>query len=302
LLVYNSWKETRPLDPDLSLSKQGIEPGEPVGTPSLRVFDESTRRDLLLEQGAYSVGLRSDGAIAYARALVPSFRPGVPYLAQVVVRASLGRPASAWTDEAAHYVVYGWAGDRLLVYRLGDDEQIETLVLDGPGRMRLLSEGSIVAVSPDGHQVFVLGPDNRHVRVLRVADGSEVASLDPAGADPALEWIAYSGSWAGDRVVASASPGLVVFRVTDGTISVEQVLNVDRGALPAGVQEPAFTDGSASAVTATADLPPQSGRPAETFFVKCDRTTRTCLGGEPAPARDWLRLVRNPSRPEGGTR
>ena len=134
-LAYNTWTDLRTLDPDVSLSKQGISAGEPVGTPWVRVYDETLGRDVLLERGAYSPAWRGDGAIAYARGLIDAFRPGRPYLTQVVVRASLQAPSVAWTDVPARYIVYGWAGARLLVYRVGDDEQIETLVLDGPGRL-----------------------------------------------------------------------------------------------------------------------------------------------------------------------
>src|SRR5207237_3602019 len=136
-----------------------------------------------------------------------------PYLSEVVVRSSPRAAGVVWSAVPAHYVVYGWAGGHLIVYRVGEDEEIDTLALDGPGRARLLAAGSVVAVSPDGGRVFVLGPDNRHVRVLRVGDGGEVASLDPADADPSIQWVAYSGSWVGDHVVAPAIAGLVVFRV-----------------------------------------------------------------------------------------
>ena len=300
LLAYNTWAEPRALDTGLSLSRQGVGPGEPVGTPSLRVYDESTGRDFLLERGSYSAAWRRDGAVAYVRGLSPAFKPGQRYLSEVVVRPSLQAAGAVWSAVPAHYVVYGWAGEHLIVYRVGEDEEIDTLALDGPGRVRLLAAGSVVALSPDGERVFVLGPDNLQVRVLRVADGGEVASLDPADADPSIQWVAYSGSWVGDHVVAPASAGLVVFRV-GAAISVEQVLTLDQNALPAGVQEPVFADESASVVVATADLPPRSGAPAETAFLECDRLTRSCLRGDPAPARDWLRLVRDPSRPAGGT-
>jgi hypothetical protein len=36
-------------------------------------------------------------------------------------------------------------------------------------------------------------------------------------------------------------------------------------------------------------------------IVDCDRVARTCAEGDPAPAHDWLRLIENPSRGEGGS-
>jgi hypothetical protein len=302
LVAYNSWADARPLESDPSLSRQGVRPGEPVGTPSVRVYDHASGRDSLVERGSYSPAWRDDGALAYARGVTPAFRPGEPYLTDVVVRASVHGPAVVWSAAPARYVVYGWAGDHLLVYRLGDDESVETLVFDGPGRMRLLNRGSIVAVSPDGTEAFVLGPDNASVRVLRVADGSELASLDREAAAGSYDWLAYAGSWVGDHVVASGSPGLVVFRVSGGSISVEQTLKLDPAAAPAGVQEPTFADGDGTTVTATAELPPVPGRAAESQFLDCDRTTLTCVRGEPVPAREWQRLVLNPSRPDGDNR
>lgn len=302
IVAYNSWAETRPLDPGLSLSKQGVQPGEPVGTPSVRLYDEATGRDSLVERGSYSPAWRSDGALAYARALSPAFRPGEPYQTEVVVRGATGKHEVTWTTTPARYVVYGWAGEHLVVYRLGDDEQVETLVLDGPGRVRSLGAGSIIAVSPAGNEVLALGPDNATVRLLRIADGAELASLDREAAAASYDWLAYSGSWVGDTVVASGSPGFVVFRVAGNGISVDQVLKLDPAVVPAGVQEPTFDDARGDTVTATAEVPPTAGQPAQAMFVDCDRTTLACVRGEPVPARDWLRLVRDPSRPNGGLR
>jgi hypothetical protein len=147
--------------------------------------------------------------------------------------------------------------------------------------------------------VLLVAPDDRHLRVLEVDSGREVASLDLSTTELPVEWAGYSGSWVADHVVAPASPGLVVFHVTSSGIDVEQVLALDRDEFPAGVQEPFFADESANTILATVDSPPRAGSPATTALLECDRVARACRRGEPAPAREWLRLVRNPSRPGG---
>jgi hypothetical protein len=300
-LAYNSWFAPRPIDSERSLSKQGIRPGDVLGTPSLRLYDSRTGADSMLEQGAYSFAWRADGAIAFVRGVLPSLKAGGEYLGQVFVREGLRGSATQWTTDAARYVVYGWAGSSLVVYRLGLGEQLELLALDGPGRVRSLGLGSLVALSPDGARAFVVAPDQRHVRVLKIADGSEIANLDLSQTNPPLEWAAYSGAWSGDRVVAPVSAGLAVFDVTADTVALEQVLSLDRDEYPAGVQEPRFTDAEGDEIVATVDLPPRGATPAETFFLDCDRIDRTCERGDAAPAREWLRRVANPSRPlQGG--
>jgi hypothetical protein len=113
--------------------------------------------------------------------------------------------------------------------------------------------------------------------------------------------VAYSGSWVGDHLVAPASAGLVVFRVGANSLELEQVLSLDRAQFPLGVQEPRFTDAAATEIAATADVPPQNGRPGVSFFLQCDRIARTCERGEAAPAKDWLRPVdRTATTTEGG--
>jgi hypothetical protein len=147
----------------------------------------------------------------------------------------------------------------------------------------------------------MIARDQRHVRVLRIADGSETAVLDLSQTNPPLEWVAYSGAWSGDHVVAPVSAGLAVFDVTADGIALEQVLSLDRDAYPAGVQEPRFADAEGNEILATVDLPPRGAEPAQTFFLDCDRLARTCERGDVAPAPEWLRRVANPSRPlEGG--
>jgi hypothetical protein len=300
-VAYNTWRELRAVDNERSFSRQGIEDGDALGTPSLRVHDDAGR-DTLLARGAYSVAWRADGALAYVRGADPDFRAGRVYTGQVVVQRGIHGPAVAWTPEPARYVVYAWAGDRLLFYRLGEGERLELLVADGPGRIRPFADGSAVALSPDGTRVVVLSQDAKSLRVLDVATGREQAWLDVTTTTPALDWVAYSGSWIGDHVVASASPGLAIFRVGPRFLELEQALSLDQARFPVGVQEPRFADDAGNEIVATADVPPKADNPGVSFFLRCDRVDRTCESGGAAPAKEWLRRVDNPSRPSKGGR
>jgi len=290
LVAYNTWQELRAVDADQSFSGQGIADGDALGIPSLRVHDDAGK-DLLLARGAYSAAWRHDGAIAFVEGVDPSFRADRTYTGQVVVRRGIHGPDIAWTTEPAHYVVYSWAGDRLIFYRIGLAEKAELLVADGPGRIRRLADGSAIALSPDATRIAVLSQHATNVRVLDVATGSEQSWLDVTTATPPLAWLAYSGSWVGDHVVAPASAGLAVLHVGSRSLELEQVLSLDHADFPVGVQEPRFVDADGNEITATADIPPAKSTAGVSFFLQCHRIARTCERGEPAPAKDWLRLV-----------
>jgi hypothetical protein len=290
LIAYNTWQDLRTVDEKQSFSKQGIADGDVLGTPSLRVHDDAGK-DFLLARGAYSAAWRQDDAIAFVKGIDPNFRAGRTYTGEVVVRRNIHGPEEAWTTEPAHYVVYAWAGDRLLFYRIGFGEKLELLVADGPGHIRSLAEGSAIAVSPDATRIAVLSQDATNVRVLDVATGSELSWLDVTTATPPLTWLAYSGSWVGDHIVAPASAGLAVLHAGSRSLELEQVLSLDHAEFPVGVQEPRFVDHAGNEIAASADIPPAKGGAGVSFLLQCDRIARTCERGEPAPAKDWLRLV-----------
>lgn len=291
LVAYNTWRELRGVDHDRSFSKQGIAEGEVLGTPSLRVHDV-TGHDFVLARGAYSAAWRDDGAIAFVKGVDPDFRADRPYAGQVIVRDTVHGRDTAWTTEAAHYMVYAWAaGDRLLFYRVGLGEKLELMVADGPGKVRPLADGSAIALSPDGTSVAVVSQDATNVRVLDVATGGELSWIDVTTSTPALRWVAYSGSWVGDHLVAPANAGLAVFHVGSRSLELEQVLGLDRAQLPVGVQEPRFVDEAGNVIAATAEVPPDGSSAAVSFQLECDRIARTCERGDAAPASDWLRPV-----------
>jgi hypothetical protein len=299
-VAYNTWQGQKPVDANQSFSSQGIGDGDVLGTPSLRVHDDSGK-DTVLEQGAYSAAWRQDGAIAFVKGADRDFRAGRSYDGQVVVRPGIHGRDAVWTKGPAHYVVYAWAGSRLLFYRVGLGEKLELLVADAPGSVRSLADGSAIALSPDATRVAVLSQDATNVRVLDVATGGELAWLDVTTATPALAWLGYSGSWVGDHIVAPASTGLAVLHVGYRSLELEQALSLDRAQFPVGVQEPEFTDADGNEIAVTADIPPANGDTAVSFLLVCDRVVRSCERGESAPAKEWLRLVdRGAGANEGG--
>lgn len=300
LVAYNTWQELRTVDSDQSFSRQGIAEGDALGTPSLRVHDDAGK-DFQLARGAYSAAWRQDGAIAFVKGIDPNFRAGRTYTGHVVVRRDIHGPDVTWTSEPAHYVVYSWAGDRLLFYRIGVGEKTALLVADRPGEVRPLAEGTAIAISPDATRVAVLSQDATNVRVLDVATGSEQSWLDVTTATPPLAWVAYSGSWVGEHIVAPASAGLAVFHAGSRSLELEQVLSLDRTQFPVGVQEPRFVDEAGNEIAASADIPPAKGGGGVSFLLQCDRIARSCQRGEPAPAKDWLRPVdESDATDEGG--
>ena len=298
LIAYNTWQELRAVDADRSFSAQGIKEGAALGVPSLRIHDDQGK-DFVLAHGAYSAAWRHDGAIAFVQGVDPVFRASPTYAGQVVVRESVHGHDVSWADAPAHYVVYAWAGDRLLFYRIGLGEKTELLVSDAPGKVRPLAEGTAIAVSPDADRVAVLSEDATSVRVVDIASGREQSWLDVTTATPSLRWVAYSGSWVGDHIVAPANAGLAVFQVGPDSLTLEQVLSLDEAQFPAGVQEPRFVDDTGNEITASADVPPANGNGAVSFLLDCDRVARTCERTDAAPAKDWLRRVDDTATQEG---
>jgi hypothetical protein len=297
-LAYNVWDELRPDDPALSWSDQGIEPGDALAAPSIRLYDTSSATDEVLAEGAFSLAWRSDGALAYFKGAEHNYRAGVPYVGDVVVRASVEAPPEVWSSEPARYVVAAWAGRRLVAYREGEGEALDVVVFDGPGRMRVLApDSALVAISPDGQSAFLeRGPaDGRpEVRVVDAGQGTEVASLDLTTVDPAVGAVGYAGDWRGDLVVATSVSGLAVFRVQADSIELDQALEV--AGAPA---EPRFGEASVQRVTAW------TSEPAGGIFLDCDLAAPPCGRVVPLPEErgvrgfpTWRRPLYNPSRPQ----
>jgi hypothetical protein len=298
-VAYSVWKEIRRDDPKLSWTDQGIEPGDPLATPSLRLHDTANEADVLLEEGAFSLAWRADGALAYFKGAERDYRAAVPYAGDVVVRSSLEAPPEVWSLERTRYIVAGWAGSSLVAYRESEGEVLDVLVLDGPGRVRVLAANSaLVALSPDGRQAFLeQGPAQGRpsVQVRDVESGKQVARLDLTRIDPAVGAVGYAGDWRGGRVVATSASGLAVFRVGGGRIALEQAVRVPGQ----GISEPRFADSAGRRITAWTEDKAGAG-----VLLDCDQATKRCLRLRPLPRAHgmrgfpvWRRPVYNPSQP-----
>ena len=299
-VAYNAWREIREDNPALSWEDQGISVGDPLARPSIRLHDLETGTDSAYATGAFSLAWRDDGAIAYFKGAGRDYRAGVRYVGDVYVRDSVRGAGRRWTRETDRYVVAGWAGPTLLVYRVGAGEALDVVAFDGPGKRRVLaSDAGLVAISPDGTSALVEhGPESGPPRVelLSVSNGTKLASLDLTTVDPSVGVVGYSGDWQGDLVVAPSASGVAVFRVSGGRIELARTLRAVAGQ---GVAEPRFL--GASRITGWTSS--ESGG----AFVDCDRISGRCARAVPLPAARggagfpaWRRPVYNPSRPQEG--
>ena len=297
-VLYSSWRQLGRIKPDAR--GQGMSTGEPVGVPSVRLFDLRTGKDSLLAVGAASPAVSTTGAVAYVAGDSPVVRQNVEYTGRIVVADSPNAKPRVWTSRPARYLPYAWAGSTLLAYRgVTDSEGADLYALTGPDASQLLAPNAyVIALSPDGTELLA-SVGTRMLERIRVSDGAVEDSLALDGAGSSLpRALMYSGSWRGDRVVANSDRGLVVFNVRGGLHLESQFATP---AFPHGIAEPTFTDDThvqgwadLAGPTPTAD---DIGEPAyDNALVECDLATATCTIGATNPARKWTRWITNPSR------
>jgi hypothetical protein len=300
LVAYNTWRWSKPIDWRQSLGQQGIETGDMLGMPRLRILDLRSGKDEALEPGSFSVAWRADGALAYVRGTPPPYLANTPYLRNVLVRGRPNAEPVAWTSEPDRYLVDGWAGRTLIVERGVPGGTPDILALEAPGSSRTLAEkASFLAVSPDGSEILVArgmleGPAPS-VSLIDVGSGETKASLDlgavtdPATSEP-VQWAYGPASWREDRVVMPASPGLLVLSARS-SLAVEQVLHLDSATKPDGIlYEPRFTDDTTHTIVAWSDVPGTKGESQSVQFV-CDRYALRCDRGASVPSTEAPRPV-----------
>jgi hypothetical protein len=295
-VVYSSWRQLAKIKPDTR--GQGMSTGDPIGVPSIRLFDLRSGKDALLATGAASPAVSTTGALAYLAGDSPVVRQNIDYTGRIVVADSADAKPRVWTTRPDRYLPYAWAGSTLLAYRgVPDSEGTDLYAFTGPDTSHLVApNGYAIAVSPDGNEVLA-SVGTRMLERIRISDGAVADSLALDTSPTLPQALMYAGSWRGDRVVANSDRGLVVVNVRGG-LHVEAVLATP--AFPHGVAEPVFTDDTH--VQGWADLPRPTptasdvGEPSyDNALVDCDLATGQCTFGAASPARKWTRWITNPS-------
>lgn len=230
-----------------------------VARNRVRVVDRVSRRELLLGPGTTSAAWRSDDALAYSR-LVPT---GAALRGHVFVRRLSGdtRPRR-WATETARYVVFGWAGARLVLIRIGPGEYPETLVADRPAAIRELSDGTPIAISPTGDRILVSDTGDGSKRDLKLMDLDSGAVLDRVPAT------ATFGDWRRNRIVLTQRNRLSLFEVIGRKLIHRTTLVVAAGTL----SEAGFVESSLRTVFAIATSPDGMTH----RLVRCDLESRRC--------------------------
>jgi hypothetical protein len=297
-VVYSSWRQLGRIKPDAR--GQGLSTGDPVGVPSIRLFDLRSGKDSLLATGAASPAVSTTGAVAYLAGDSTIVRQNVEYAGRIVVADSAQAKPRVWTSRPGRYLPYAWAGSTLLAYRgVPDSEGADLYAFTGPDASRLLAPNAyVIAVSPDGTEALA-SVGTRMLERIRVVDGAvqDSLALDDLGS-VGVHALMYSGSWRGDRIAANSDRGLVVLNVRGG-LHVESQFATP--SFPHGINEPAFTDDTH--IQGWADLPNPTptasdvGEPVyDNALVDCDLATGQCTVGAASPARKWTRWITNPSR------
>src|SRR4051794_7143793 len=175
-VVYSSWRQLARIKP--AARGQGLSTGDPVGVPSVRLFDMRSGKDSLLATGAASPAVSSTGAVAYLAGDSNVVRQNVDYTGRIVVADSPNAKPRVWTNASGRYLPYAWAGATLLAYRgVAASEGADLYAFTGPDASSLLAPNAyVIAVSPDGTEVLA-SVGTRMLERIRVSDGAVQDSL-----------------------------------------------------------------------------------------------------------------------------
>jgi hypothetical protein len=275
------------------------------GGSELRRRDLASGADTALEPGTFAPVWSASGQLAYGRTTAPAggvVDVGAVYPSRIEVRSSIAAAPVVWSGAPSPVRPVAWAGSSLLVEQVGNNAVTTVWAYSAPGVARSLGTGWVVAVDPAGSDVLIGageedGPPSPTLRVVDVADGSTVATLDLRASTGIGAWQQAApngvGTWSGGSIVLPASSSLVTLSLTDGSLGVASVRRLHGASELAGADYRAAAVGTAgaSSVILLADVVPPGGGQTLPAAVACDLARGTCTVGGIAPRRQPLSLV-----------
>jgi hypothetical protein len=274
------------------------------GGSELRRRELASGSDAVLEPGTFAPVWSTSGQLAYGRT-VPATGGGdvgAVYPARIEVRSSPGARPVVWSDAPAAVRPVGWAGSSLLVEQVGDNAGTTVWAYSGPGVARSLGAGWVVAVDPAGTDALISdgqqdGPPSPTLRVVDVADGSTVATLDLRTISGIGAWQQAApngtGAWDAGTIVLPAASSLVTLSLADDALAVSSVRRLRGAPELDGADYRVAATGTAGATSAIllADVVPPGGGELLPAALACDLAHGTCTVGGIAPRRQPLTLV-----------
>lgn len=294
-VIYQAWEPAVAPDPSKTDSERGIEPGDPLGTLSIRLYDHHLKKHRVLIGAAASFALAADGRLAYVATSSPTVPAGGPYDGTVEVRPDLtSEQAETWVAAPDRYVVAGWAGDTLLLYRIGPLESLHVYAVHRGDPPKLLAADSrLVALSENGRSALVARGSPSEppmtLSLVDVATAKVVAELErPAVPGETRDlFVSSPGAWQGDYVVAPGGgfSGAVLFRISGTRLNAIAALDIGFKMYPWGV---AATDFAHDGRVLLVGRHPSTSNPAllEGFVLACSRTApASCEEHRPSQAQ-----------------
>ncbi len=271
------------------------------GGTELRRRDLASGSDTVLEPATFAPVWSTSGQLAYGRTAAPA-GGGAVYPARIEVRSSADAAPVVWSATPSAVRPVGWAGSSLLVEQVGDDAATTVWAYRGPGAARSLGSGWVVAVDPAGTDALISdgqqdGPPSPTLRVVDVADGSTVATLDLRTIAGIGAWQQAApngtGAWTGATIVLPAASSLVTLQLAGHALGVSSVRRLRGAPELAGADYRAAAAGEAGATSAIllADVVPPGGGALLPAALACDLANGTCTVGGIAPRRQPLTLV-----------
>jgi len=262
-----------------------LEPGTPLGSPSLRRVDLTSGVDELVAERIAGVAASRDGRLAMMRLDDPTVRTNTPRTGRIYVFDPATGATDPWS-ETGEWNLVGWSGSTVLATAYANDGGLDLYALDAGAKPRLLAaDAGVVAADPDSELVLIQRATAGEARVALIDVTTGDSSTKTVLADPSgepLGALEFGGDWSGDTILAATkttggAPGVAVVQVTGNELSVLNVVTFEPASFPWGVTHPRFGSEPGSMFASALVTPQGIGAEgtSEMWLISCAKSACT---------------------------